>query len=80
MKININNLVSMTEANQNFSKIARQVDEQGPVIIMKNNKPRYIVADLALIYDEQLASDEDVATISKRLIEKNRSVYDELAK
>ncbi|MFQ9981173.1 MAG: type II toxin-antitoxin system Phd/YefM family antitoxin, partial [Finegoldia magna] len=29
MKINTKNLVSITEANQNFSKVARLVDEQG---------------------------------------------------
>ena len=29
MKININNLVSISEANQNFSKVARLVDENG---------------------------------------------------
>lgn len=80
MKINTESLVSMTEANQNFSKIARQVDEQGLVIIMKNNRPRYIVADVSLYYDEQLTCDEDVAEISQRLIEKNRSAYAELAK
>lgn len=29
MTINTNTLVSITEANQNFSKVARLVDEQG---------------------------------------------------
>jgi len=33
MKINTKNLVSITEANQNFSRVARLVDERGPVII-----------------------------------------------
>ena len=39
MNININNLVSISEANQNFSKIARMVDENGVAVILKNNKP-----------------------------------------
>ena len=29
---------------------------------------------------EQLAEDEDISEISKRIIEKNRKIYDELAK
>lgn len=29
MMVNTNNLVSITEANQNFSKVARLVDERG---------------------------------------------------
>lgn len=43
MKINTKNLVSITEANQNFSKVARLVDEQGSAVILKNNNPKYDV-------------------------------------
>lgn len=43
MNINTKNLVSITDANQNFSKVARLVDENGSVIILKNNVPRYLV-------------------------------------
>ena len=34
MNINTKNLVSITEANQNFSKVARLVDESGAVVIL----------------------------------------------
>ena len=37
MMVNTNNMVSLTEANQNFSKVARLADERGPVVILKNN-------------------------------------------
>ena len=80
MKINTNNLVSITEANQNFSKVARLVDERGSVVILKNNVPRYIVMEFSSTEQEQLANDEDVMSISKRLIEKNRQAYEVLAK
>lgn len=80
MKINTNNLVSITEANQNFSKVARLVDERGSVVILKNNVPRYIVMEFSSAEQEQLANDEDVMSISKRLIEKNRQTYEVLAK
>jgi len=33
MKISTSTLVSITEANQNFSKVARLVDEKGSAII-----------------------------------------------
>lgn len=45
MMINTNLIVPMTDANQNFSKVTRIVDEDGMAVIMKNNKPRYIVVD-----------------------------------
>lgn len=80
MNINTNNLVSMTEANQNFSRVARMVDENGSVIILKNNAPRYLLIEFEKAEQEQLADDEDIIAVSKRLIEKNREAYEVLAK
>ena len=80
MNINTKNLVSITDANQNFSKVARLVDENGSVIIFKNNVPRYLVMEFSAAEQEQTADDEDIMAISKRLIEKNRQAYEELAK
>ena len=80
MNINTKNLVSMSEANQNFSKVARLVDEIGAAVILKNNEPRYLVVEFNRAEKEQLASDKDVLAVSKRLIEKNRTAYEVLAK
>lgn len=43
MMINTNALVSITEANQNFSKVARLVDKNGAAIILKNNVPSMLL-------------------------------------
>ena len=45
MLINTKTIVPMTDANQNFSKVVRTVDENGMAVIMKNNKPRYVIVD-----------------------------------
>ncbi len=80
MNINTNNLVSITEANQNFSRVARMVDENGSVIILKNNAPRYLLVEFKAAEQEQLADNEDLLAISNRLIEKNKKAYEVLAK
>ena len=80
MRINSNTLVSITEANQNFSKVARLVDEQGSAVILKNNVPRYLIIEFSQAEQMQAAEDEDVMQISKRLIQQNRAAYEELAK
>ncbi len=80
MNVNTENLVSITEANQNFSRIARMVDEKGSVVILKNNSPRYLLIEFNQAQREQNASDEDILALSKRLIEKNREAYEVLAK
>lgn len=80
MTINTDNLVSITEANRNFSRVARMVDENGPVVILKNNSPRYLLIEFSNVEKEQTAIDEDVLSVSKRLIKKNREAYEVLAK
>ena len=80
MMIDTNTMVSITEANQNFSKVARLVDEHGSAVIMKNNIPRYLVIDFGKAENDLIASDEDVLSISKKLIEQNKEAYEVLAK
>ena len=80
MTVNTKNIVSITEANQNFSRVARLVDENGAVLILKNNAPRYILLEFSQAEQEQLADDEDLLAISRRLISKNRQTYEELSK
>ena len=79
MVINTDNLVSITEANQNFSRVARMVDENGAAVILKNNVPRYVLMEFSQVEDEQQAKDEDILEISKRLITKNKQAYEVLA-
>lgn len=80
MTVNTKTMVSITETNQNFSKVARLVDENGSAVILKNNVPRYIVMEFSEAEKLQTASDEDVMSVSKKLIEKNIRAYKELAK
>lgn len=80
MTVNTKNLVSITEANQNFSRVARLVDENGAAVILKNNVPRYILLEFSQAEQEQLADDEDLLALSRRLIKKNQQAYEELAK
>lgn len=80
MMVNTNALVSITEASQNFSKVARLVDENGAAIILKNNVPRYVIMEFSEAEKMWLASDEEITRISERLISKNLEAYKELAK
>lgn len=80
MQVNIESLVSITEANQNFSKVARMVDEHGVAVILKNNAPRYVILEYSQLRNEEAASDEAVDQIGRRLIERHRRAFEELAK
>ena len=83
MMVNTNYLVPMTEANQNFSKVVRTVDESGIAVILKNNKPRYVVVDfdeydtIAATMQMRKAKIDSLADI---LIDENIEALGELAK
>ena len=80
MTIDTNTMISITEANQNFSKVTKVVDEHGTAVILKNNVPRYIVVDFSMVEKEKVAPTEDVLSISERLIKQNMEAYKVLAK
>ena len=59
MTIDTKTMVSISDANQNFSKVARLVDECGSAVILKNNVPRYLVIDFSKADKDFTASDEN---------------------
>jgi len=80
MQINTKNLVSISEANQNFSKVARLVDENGAVIILKNNIPRYVLIEFNQFQEEETTEDENVQAIAKNILLRHKEAFMELAK
>lgn len=80
MLINTNQMISMTEANQNFSKVSRTVDRHGEVLIIKNNKPKYLIVDLSNENYLTLTEDEKIEVFAKRVLIKYLEAFKELAK
>ena len=80
MNIDTNTIVPISVANQNFSKVARLVDQYGSVVIMKNNSPRYIIYEFNQADTMQAVADDDVIASSTKLMQRNAHVYEELAK
>ncbi len=83
MMVDTKNLVPMTEANQNFSRVVRMVDEDGLAVILKNNKPRYIVVDFSeyeQVRSLQAMRAQRIKQEADRIIEENLEAFEELAK
>lgn len=81
MLINTDTIFSMTQANQNFSNVARTVDSKGEAVVFKNNKPKYLIVDMDnsdFILD--LSEDERIDVVAKRILEKYLTAFKELAK
>lgn len=80
MNIDSNSIVSITEANQNFSKITRLADKTGEVIIFKNNRPKYRLIDLEQNPDLELTEEEAIDIVAARILKRYRPAFEELAK
>ncbi|WP_310602909.1 type II toxin-antitoxin system Phd/YefM family antitoxin [Anaerosporobacter sp.] len=78
--IDSNNLVFITEANQDFSKIARMVDEDGVAAILKNNAPRDVLLDYSKIQEDSIVEDEKLEDIASRILKKHIKAFEEFAK
>ena len=66
MMIDTKTMFSMTQANQNFSVVARSVDRNGEAVILKNNKPKYLVIDMENAgYILDLTDDEKIGVFKK---------------
>lgn len=85
MQINIENLVSISEANQNFSKVARMVDANGTAVILKNNTPKYVLVDYqSLIKEEQdtpvVVEQITLDEVATSVLSRHLDAFKELAK
>ena len=81
MYINTDTIFSMTQANQNFSSVARATDRNGEAVVFKNNKPKYLIVNLEnsdLLLD--LTEDEKIDIVAKRILTKHLHAFKELAK
>lgn len=80
MTINTNQIISMTEANQNFSKVVKIADKNGSAVVFKNNKPKYMIVNIEKNPIFELSDDEKIDVASKRILEKYLDAFKELAK
>ena len=80
MKINTNDIVTATEANQNFSRIAKMAEKKGRVVIFKNNRPKLLVIDLDKEPQIEMSEDEKIEFVAARILKEHRAAFEELAK
>ncbi len=80
MTVDTDTIVSISEANQNFSRVAKMVDQYGQVIIMKNNVPKYVLTGFEQADKRESVSEAELRKVSDKIKKRNQHVYEELAK
>ena len=80
MQIDTNTIVSVTEANQNFSRVARIAEKNGQAVIFKNNRPKFLLIDMEHSPVLELTEDEKIDIVAARILNRFRPAFEELAK
>ena len=80
MIIKTEQIISMTDANQNFSNAVKKVDKYKKAIVVKNNKPKYIIVDFNDNNYLELTNDEKILIIANRVLVRHIEAFKELAK
>ncbi len=80
MTINTNSIVTATEANQNFSRVAKLAEQKGRVVIFKNNRPKLLVIDLDTEPQIDMTEDEKLDFVAARILREHKAAFEELAR
>ena len=80
MKINTSEIVTATEANQNFSRVAKMAEKKGRIVIFKNNRPKLLVIDLDTEPQIEMTVDEKLEFVAARILKEHRAAFEALAK
>lgn len=80
MNINTETITTMTEANQNFSKVAKVAENNGQAVIFKNNKPKFLLIDVESSSYFDISDDEKIDVAAKRIMNRFKPALEELAK
>lgn len=80
MNINTETIMTMTEANQNFSRVAKVAENNGQAVIFKNNKPKFLLIDVESNSYFDITDDEKIDIAAKRVMKRFKPAFEELAK
>ena len=80
MHLNANQIVSISEATQDFSRVARLAEEYGELYIFQNNEPKYKLTDIKKGAVVEMTDDETIDFVAARILKLYRAAFEELAK
>ena len=81
MNPDIQIMVPISEADKDFSRVMHMADIHGRVVILKDNKPKYLLIDLeqeTLFYD--LTDGEKLEIASKRILKQYKPTFEDCVK
>ena len=80
MIVDTNTMISVTDANKNFSKATKIADYHGQAVILKGNKPKYLLIDIEQNPQLEMSEEEKIEYLGRKILKKHIGAFKELAK
>lgn len=77
MSLNSENFVTLDTANKNFLSVIEKVDKCNKVVILKDNKPQYVISKFKE-KEVKTSENEQLEVIAKKLIKKHKKAFEVL--
>ena len=80
MTLDTKEIISVSDANKHFSRATRIADKSGKAVILKGNRPKYLLMDIEADPRLLLSDDELIGISATRIFREHRAAFEELAK
>ena len=80
MKIDTDEIISPSAANQNFSNAMKIADRRGKAVIFKNNRPKYILMNIDETAVMEMMDDEKIDFVASSALKEHNAAFLELVK
>ena len=80
MLIDTDRIISVTDANRNFTKATRMAEENGSIVIMKGNRPKYVLMDIDQNPQLNMTTEEKIEYLGRKILKEHLPAFKELAK
>ena len=79
MSIDTDKIVMATVENQKISAVARQADQCGKTVIFRKNRPKNMLIDVECGECLDLAEDEKIDVVARRIMKRHKAAFLALA-
>jgi antitoxin Phd len=79
MKLNTDCMISIEDVKNDFSRLENIINTAGLAVVIKDNKPGYVVLDYNQFIQEQKSADESIEDVAGRITAQNHSDIEKLS-
>ncbi len=80
MKNDVKVVIAAEEADRTFSRLEKLAEENGRVVVFKDDRPKLLVIDLDTEPQIEMTDDEKLVFVATRILREHKTAFEELAK